>query len=146
MNKTLYYVDDEDNQVAALETWLAVANSGYTLKPYTQGDRVAQFMEEVATAGSDDRFLLDVFMPPPRPLRLQDVWPAQHAGEAQYCGIALAVWLVNKKGIAASRIALYTHVDRQAEHEATLKQLLPEVQPERFGKSDLEGIRTWLGF
>lgn len=93
----LYYVDDQTDYKATLSHIMSIATTSLPdLKMYTD---VESFMKDVQKTPPDssDSFLLDINMPVPRRLKTQPgIWPADHAGEDQFCGIALAKWLLNK--------------------------------------------------
>ncbi len=127
--KTLYYVDDQDDYLATLETELAIIQSDYQLNSRFVGMIPAErFMGEVdksLTLNDSDLFLIDVNMPTPRELkRISKIWPTNHLGDDQYCGIALAAWLINDNKVQKERIAFITHWNsEQGEHEKALKEL-----------------------
>lgn len=122
----LYYVDDQTDYKATLSHIMSIATTSLPdLKMYTD---VESFMKDVEKTSPDssDSFLLDINMPVPRRLKTQPgIWPADHAGEDQFCGIALAKWLLNKSYASnQDQVAFITHWETlQGEHEAAIRKL-----------------------
>lgn len=158
MSKPLIYVDDQNGQVNMLQTELRLAglDSVYTLEafvPPAQAKPVEPFMNAVARGplNPDARYLLDIIMPVPNTLAKADVWPEGHAGEQDYCGIALARWLNLVHKVNPEQIALFTHLDRGRTREGILDKLFestlvltPGPIPSYFQKSTPYEVIQWL--
>lgn len=145
----LYYVDDQTDYKATLSHVMSIATAGTTSIPDTKMyTDVESFMKDVEKASPDpsDGFLLDINMPVPRWLKTQpNIWPANHAGEDQFCGIALAKWLLSKSYAANhDQVAFITHWETlQDEHEAAMQEL--SIGNIKFNKkSEAIPLQDWI--
>jgi hypothetical protein len=148
----LYYVDDQMDYIASLNSSLAIADPGSKLKfeSYVGVNRaVERFMDAIQKSPLDplDAFLLDINMPAPNRLKLaRNVWPDGHAGDHQFCGIALAKWLVIKNPVASQQIAFITHWEiLRVEHQEVAGKLnLTITNDNYFPKNDSIPLQRWL--
>lgn len=145
----LYYVDDQldykETLSLIIEHAIAQPIRASMLNQYTDVDR---FMRDIEAAIRDplDGFLLDINMPVPRRLKTKmNIWPTGHAGESQFCGIALAKWLLQRNHAHdPSQIAFLTHWDAlEDRHEAATMEL-SIVNIEYRKKSELITLRRWI--
>jgi hypothetical protein len=131
MPKKLFYVDDQEDTLYLIKTLFdeMVFRSvlELELKLYVGTGRIVQiFMNKMEKQNAEQHYyILDINMPIPRQLKLQaGIWPQDHPGDSQYCGIALAKWLHTKKDVPQKHIALLTHwVDLQEFHQNVLSEL-----------------------
>jgi CheY-like chemotaxis protein len=139
----LYYVDDQSDYRTNLSHIVADAIADTNITPDIKYyEEVERFMMDITTADPSDAFLLDINMPVPRRLKTQRVWPTGHLGEDQFCGIALAKWLLVKASARKEQIAFITHWDNlKGEHETAAIELGID---EYFTKHDPKPLQGWI--
>lgn len=142
----LFYVDDSTLMVHTLREVLKPLSDTWRLVAIAEPRAPARFMTLMTESRHDtaDRFLLDVFMPAPRALRMLDVWPAGYTGDDQFCGLALARWLMTAHEIEHSRIGLLSHVDAERDHHQMLARMFEHKPPSYFRKAHLGRVHEWL--
>ncbi len=142
----LYYVDDQSDYKANLSHIVSNAIAGTTITPDIKYyEEVERFMVDITTADPSDAFLLDISMPVPRLLKTyRGIWPQDHPGAGQFCGIALAKWLLDKSLADKQQIAFITHWDiQESEHKKAAEELgIDDVG--YFTKNDPVPLRDWI--
>jgi hypothetical protein len=143
---TLFYVDDEKDSLDYLDDQLQLAAPGWQLKDFTGGKSVERFLAWLVSErpGIDDRFLLDILMPPPADLLALDVWPRNISEHRIVCGMGLAKHLEKDFGISLARMALFTHVEMSTAHHEAMESLFRGSPFTLFSKDSIEGVIEWL--
>jgi hypothetical protein len=143
---TLFYVDDTSLVVPTLREALKPLREVWHLEAIAGSRAPERLMAAVDESGyaPEDRFLLDIFMPAPRALRVSDVWPPGTSERDQYCGLALARWLEKTHNTQYGRIGLISHVDAEKEHKQALLGFFVNQAPRYFRKAELGKVLQWL--
>jgi hypothetical protein len=137
MPKKLFYLDDQEDTLSSLETifYEIIQPNVIQLKKEVGTNQIVQaFMNKIEEENAEQHYyILDINMPVPKKLKLKGgIWPQNHLGDNQYCGIALAKWLHTEKEVPKEHIALLTH---WVNFEETHKDVLSELQ--------IDGVR-WV--
>jgi hypothetical protein len=148
MAKVLYYVDDHTDFFPSLK--YIVAECGVEFAEGVSnfvgpGRPVERFMEAMKSFQYNEnaRFLLDIHMPILPRVQTRLRWPPGCIDE-HFCGIALALWLCETKGVIQIHVALLTHLHgyREAYQAAAAQVGLNELQ--WCLKDEPSGIAEWL--
>ena len=115
MPNELYYVDDSDTFTYALKTLLTKISWHLSLnsegQPFNEW-YVRSFMPAIDKTDKkslhDKWYLLDIKMPVPKRLETLPYWPPGYKGDSDFCGIVLARWLVEEKGVDKNHVGLIT--------------------------------------
>jgi hypothetical protein len=129
MPKKLFYLDDQEDTLYSVETIFdeilepSILELELHVGSYQVVEAFMNKMEELDT--EQHRYVLDVNMPASKKLKqIRGIWPQDHLGDSQFCGIALAKWLYTKKGVPQENIVLLTHwVNFKETHKYVLTEL-----------------------
>lgn len=138
MTQKIYFVDDQEDTIYSLQTIFdEIFNSDILElnREYVGTDNIVQrFMKDIEEQNAEEHYyILDINMPASKQLKLKGrIWPEDHIGDNQYCGIALAKWLHTEKKVPQEHIVLLTH---WVNFEETHKDVLSELE--------LDGVR-WV--
>jgi hypothetical protein len=127
MPKKLFYLDDQEDTLSSLENifYEIVDTKILELEPEVGTRQIVQgFMKKIKENPEQHYYILDINMPASRELKqIRGIWPQDHLGDIQFCGIALAKWLT-EKGVPQDHITLLTHwVNFEETHKDVLSEL-----------------------